>query len=228
MEQLFNTLKKRAIKTIPLFIIIPLLLGGLGYFWQVEAKPLITYEAKAKVELGYYEDLNLNEADTAKSLLTNHDFLSGIFTELENKELNSLKRDIEVKTPSDTKLEIRYKGATDEESRSTLKELVEGFLEYDLSKFEERYEVLEDNYEELRTEEVDQGSQVDKQRFIYELQNQLLTIYPAQLADPVTVNERTQEEFSPVKRAVLGGMVGVTVVFGFLVIPVLFREEDNL
>lgn len=228
MEHLLNTLKKRAIKTIPLFIIIPLLLGGLGYFWQVEAKPLVTYEAKAKVELGYYEDLNLNDADTAKSLLTNHDFLSEIFTELDNQELNSLKRDIEVKTPSDIKLEIRYKGETDEESRSTLKKLVEGFLDYDLSKFEERYEVLEDNYEELRNEEVDQGSKVDKQRFIYELQNQLLTIYPAQLADPVTVNERTQEEFSPKKRAVLGGMVGVAVAFGFLVLPVLFREEDNL
>ncbi|MGD6778613.1 hypothetical protein ACQCT3_01870 [Sutcliffiella horikoshii] len=228
MEHLINTLKKRAIKTIPLFIIIPLLLGGLGYFWQVEAKPLVTYEAKARIELGYYEDLNLNEADTAKSLLTNHDFLSVLFDDYDNNDLNSLKRDIEVKTPSDTKLEIRYSGESEEDSRTTLSQIVEGFLEYDLSKYEARMEVLEDNYEELRGEDVDQVSKVDKQRFVYELQNQLLTIYPAQLADPVTVNDHTEEEFSPIKRAVLGAMVGVTVAFGFLVIPVLFREEDNL
>ncbi|WP_404347855.1 hypothetical protein LG311_18965 [Sutcliffiella horikoshii] len=226
MENIFNLLINRLKKSIPLLIIIPLLLAGLGYFFEIKSEPVVSYAAKAKIELGFYDDVNMNNAETAKGFITGYSFLESTFPDYEPEDLEALRSGIVINTLSGTSLELIYRSDNEEEVEEGLDRLVEAFLTYDNGKFEEKSAINEDSLEALNGKDVGEESIVDKEKFIYELKNELLTLYPAQLTEPVMVNESRSEDFSSKKRAVLGGLIGITIVFGYMVVPLLFREED--
>lgn len=226
MENIFNLLINRLKKSIPLLIIIPLLLAGLGYFFEIKSEPVVSYAAKAKIELGFYDDVNMNNAETAKGFITGYSFLESTFPDYEPEDLEALRSGIVINTLSGTSLELIYRSDNEEEVEEGLDRLVEAFLTYDNGKFEEKSAINEDSLEALNGKDVGEESIVDKEKFIYELKNELLTLYPAQLTEPVMVNESRSEDFSSKNRAVLGGLIGITIVFGYMVVPLLFREED--
>ncbi|WP_226682039.1 GumC domain-containing protein [Sutcliffiella horikoshii] len=225
MENLIHAIVKRVKRSLPFIIIIPLLLAGLGYFFETNSKSVITYRGEAVVSLGYYDDMNLNESETAKPILLNYSFLNDLFKSYTREEIEEIKSTVKVDTPSSSRMSISYEGESEEKVREVLTTLVEGFLAYDSENFEEKQSVLETNFRELEKETVSQAAKVEKQRFIYELQTDLLAIYPAELAEPIKVNEFKMEDFSAKKRAVLGGLIGVSIAFAYVAIPILFREE---
>jgi len=227
MEQISKELIIRTKKSLFIIIIVPLILAAVGYFVQINTTPRVNYEANAKIELGFYDDYKMNEANKVASLLNNYDFLMGLFPDSESEEIKILKKDLEVMVEGETRLQIKLKGDSDLEARESLQELVAAFMSFDKELFDKKYTVLKENVSQLAQEEVNETSKVEKQRFLYEIQNDLLTIYPAQLAEPVSVNEYKTEEFSTKKRTVLGGLIGITVVFSYIVIPVLFRKEND-
>lgn len=227
MEQISKELIIRTKKSLFIIIIVPLILAAVGYFVQINTTPRVNYEANAKIELGFYDDYKMNEANKVASLLNNYDFLMGLFPDSESEEIKILKKDLEVMVEGETRLQIKLKGDSDLEARESLQELVAALMSFDKELFDKKYTVLKENVSQLAQEEVNETSKVEKQRFLYEIQNDLLTIYPAQLAEPVSVNEYKTEEFSTKKRTVLGGLIGITVVFSYIVIPVLFRKEND-
>lgn len=225
MEQLIHDVIKRVKKNLPIIIIIPLLLAGLGYFFESNSKSVVTYRGDADVSLGYYDDMNLNASETAKPILLNYAFLNELFEGYTIEEIEKLQNTVRVDILSGSRLSISYEGDSEEEVREILTTLVQGFLAYDADKFAQKQTVLEENFKELKEETVSQASKVEKQRFIYELQTGLLEIYPAELANPIKVNEYKMEDFSAKKRSVLGGLIGITIVFAYIAVPILFREE---
>ncbi|KMJ59013.1 hypothetical protein AB685_08030 [Bacillus sp. LL01] len=226
MDNLLNKLLIRIKKSIPLIIILPLLLGGLGYFFEKNSKPVVSYAAKTKIELGYYDDPNMNSPESVKTLLSGYSFLESVFPAYQPEDLEDIKSGLVINTVSNSAIDMTYRSDNEEEVEKVSNELVEAFLTYDNEKYEEKASILEDSFQTLSDETVSEDSKVDKQRFIYELQNELLTLYPSQLSEPVRVNEYRQESFSAKKRAVLGGLVGLTFVFAYIVVPILFREDE--
>lgn len=228
MENIFNLLINRIKKSIPLLIIIPLLLAGLGYFFEIKSEPVVSYAAKAEIELGFYNDnARMNSAETVKSFITSYAFLESTFPDYDQEDLEALKSGIVVNTLSGTSLELIYRSDNEEEVEERLNRLVDAFLAYDNEELE-RYSSnpnkrLEALYgKALGAEE----TVVDRENSIYEYEDVLLSYYPAEVTQPVIVNESRSEDFSSKKRAVLGGLIGVTIVFGYMVVPLLFREED--
>ncbi|WP_339147876.1 MULTISPECIES: hypothetical protein [unclassified Sutcliffiella] len=226
MDNLFKKLLTRIKKTIPLLIILPLLLGGLGYFLEKSTKPIISYSAKTKIELGYYDDPNMNSPESVKNFISGYSFLESVFPQYGPEELEDVKSGLVINTVSNSAIDLTYRSDDEEEVEEVSNKLVGAFLKFDEDKYQEKASILEDSYQTLSDETVSEDSKVDKQRFIFELQNELLTLYPSQLSEPIKVNEYRQENFSAKKRAVLGGLVGLTFVFAYIVVPILFREDD--
>ncbi|TYS59958.1 hypothetical protein FZC74_07330 [Sutcliffiella horikoshii] len=225
MENILNLLINRIKKSIPLLIIIPLLLAGLGYFFEMKTEPVVSYAAKAKIELGYYED-RMNNAETVKRHITGNTFLKSTFPEYEPEELEALRSGIVINTLSDTTIELIYRSDNEEEVEEGLERLVDAFLAEDNELYEARSSINKNGIKDYTEEEVSNETKVEKLSETIILQKELLTLYPAELTEPVMVSESRSEDFSNKKRAVLGGLIGVTIVFGYIVVPLLFREED--
>lgn len=245
MENILNLLIKRIKKSIPLLIIIPLLLAGLGYFFEIKSEPVVSYAASAKIELGFYENEKMNNAERAKRDITGNTFLESTFPNYEPEELEALRSRIVINTLSGTTIELIYRSDNPEEVEEGLERLVDAFLAEDKEELEENSLIYKDiiegkslgeiynnfigveSLEELEDTQVNiELSLVEQQKLIIESKEILSSYYPAELTEPVIVSESRSEDFSSKKRAVLGGLIGVTIVFGYIVVPLLFREED--
>ncbi|WP_404445577.1 hypothetical protein LG307_19635 [Sutcliffiella horikoshii] len=232
MENILNLLINRIKKSIPLLIIIPLLLAGLGYFFEIKSEPVVSYAAKAKIELGFYDIEKWNNAEKVKSYITNYSFLESTFPDYDPEDLEAIRSGIVINTLSGTSLELIYRSDNAEEVEEGLERLVDAFLVRDNEELEKKSLTYENIIEGKTLEELEgkaensELSLVELLELIIESDEKILSYYPAEVTEPVMVSESRSEDFSSKKRAVLGGLVGVTIVFGYIVVPLLFREED--
>ncbi len=227
MENILNLLIKRIKKSIPLLIIIPLLLAGLGYFFEIKSEPVVSYAASAKIELGFYDFEKWNNAERVKSNITNYSFLESAFPDYDPEELEAIRSGIVINTLSGTSLEIIYRSNNEEKVEEGLERLVDAFLVKDNEELEKESSNAKDRLKTLKSEPLGvEETIVDRENSIYEYEDIISSYYPAELTEPVIVSESRSEDFSSKKRAVLGGLIGVTIVFGYIVVPLLFREED--
>ncbi|NMH75168.1 hypothetical protein HF078_18985 [Bacillus sp. RO2] len=254
MENILNLLLNRIKKSIPLLIIIPLLLAGLGYFFEMKSEPVVSYAAKAEIELGFYNGdektfEKMNNAEAVKGIITSNSFLESTFPDYEPEELEAIRSGIVINTVSGTSLELIYRSDNEEEVEEGLERLVDAFLVRDKEELEKNslhYEniiegkTLEETYKIYKnitkgnTSEESVGKAVNSElSLLVELleitidsEEKKSSFYPAELTEPVRVSESRSEDLSSKKRAVLGGLIGVTIVFGYIVVPLLFREED--
>ncbi|MEA3320537.1 MAG: hypothetical protein U9Q88_10950 [Bacillota bacterium] len=226
MENILNLLINRIKKSIPLLIIIPLLLAGLGYFFEMKTEPVVSYAAKAKIELGFYDIEKMNNAERAKRYITGNTFLESTFPDYEPEELEALRSGIVINTLSGTTIELIYRSDNEEEVEEGLERLVDAFLAEDNELYDTSSSINKNGIKAYKEDEVSDETKVEKQSKIIKLEKELLTLYPAELTEPVMVGESRSEDLSSKKRAVLGGLIGVTIVFGYIVVPLLFREED--
>jgi teichuronic acid biosynthesis protein TuaF len=232
MENILNLLLNRIKKSIPLLIIIPLLLAGLGYFFEMKSEPVVSYAARAKIELGFYnynEKIieKMNNAEGAKGIITSNSFLESTFPDYEPEELEALRSGIVINTLSSTSLELIYRSDNEEEVEEGLERLVDAFLVRDNEELETKLSNAKDRLKTLNSEPLAvEETIVDRENAIYEFEDIISSYYPAEVTEPVVVGESRSEDLSSKKRAVLGGLIGVTIVFGYIVVPLLFREED--
>jgi teichuronic acid biosynthesis protein TuaF len=125
-------------------------------------------------------------------------------------------------------INLTYTGTSAEQAADTVNEIAGAFLALDQQKFAAKQSVIQTTIDSLEKEEVAPEAKVDHQRFLYELKTALLDIKPAVLIKQAEEEETGAErqDLSSRDRAVLGVLIGITLVFAWVVIPELVRKPS--
>ena len=225
MNSTIKNVLVRARKYFLFVLIIPLLLGALGYFIQGNQPEPTSATSTVKISLGSYNNAQFNDSGNVKLMITGNHFVSENFPDLTEEEISNIIQKLNVETINQRLISISYTGQNEEEALEVLENVTNKFLSLDKEEYQKRKEIVEGNLANLQGEAVSDDSKVDKQRFIYELENTLISMEEAKVTEPLSVTPESREELSPKKRAVLGVLIGITIMAGFIIIPEVFRKD---
>lgn len=225
-----NTIRNIAVrlkKYLWLALIIPILCGLIGWFVPAGKAPS-NYTATVTFALGNYDNKDLNEPDPVTVLLLNAPFYQEQLPDLWEKDQQNLLSQLDVTTLSGNRLQLTYKGTSREETTDTANQIAEAFVAYDRAQYQKKIDIIDQSIQTLDHTESDKATVVDRERFLYKLKTEKLNMRPAQLLEPAEAGTSVgNAAFSPKKRAVLGVMLGVTIVFFAAAFPEFVgRKQD--
>lgn len=231
MNSTIKNVLLRVRKYLLFIIIIPLLLGALGYFVQGNKAEPASATATIKISLGSYKDAS-KFTDSALVQETFTKIVYGNFEDLTDEEVNSIISKLNVEPISQGMISLSFTGKDEEEAKEVLEKILDEFLALDKKEFQIRKDIAEGKIEKLQAENVsdDMGSVVledtaSKQRLIYEIEKELVLMEEADVLRELSVTSESVEDLSPKKRAVLGVLIGLTIMAGFIIIPEVFRRN---
>jgi teichuronic acid biosynthesis protein TuaF len=207
-------------KFIFLLLFVPVLFGLIGWFVPVGNEPS-AFSAAAELSLGSYNNKDLNDPKQVLTLLTHSPFHAEHLEEAGEPE--EILSNLIVTQVNERNINLTYTGTSAEQA-----EIAGAFLALDQQKFAAKQSVIQTTIDSLEKEEVAPEAKVDHQRFLYELKTALLDIKPAVLIKQAEEEETGAErqDLSSRDRAVLGVLIGITLVFAWVVIPELVRKPS--
>ncbi|PRP51893.1 hypothetical protein C7B63_06015 [Bacillus halotolerans] len=225
MKDIVIRLARRIKKNIIWIILVPLILGAVGYILPSQIADKKSYTAEVTLAVGSYDHPVYNSTEEIPLLLRSDAFLKEALPDEKDEDLAEIKEKLTVKSESKSLLSLSYADQDQERTESVLNAVSSTFLKNDQKLFEEREAVIRRSLDALEGESVSEDSKVDKERFLYELKNTQLNLKAASAVDSETVSEASGGGMSPKKKAVLGVLIGITIAFMFVVIPEFFRES---
>ncbi|WP_368657984.1 hypothetical protein AB3Z07_24255 [Metabacillus halosaccharovorans] len=230
MNSTIKNVLLRVRKYLLFIIIIPLVLGALGYFVQGNKAEPASATATIKIELGSYKDApQFTDSATVRETITKIVYEN--FEDLTDEEVTSINSKINVEPISQGMISLSFTGKDEEEAKEILGKISDQFLALDKKEFQIRKDNAKGKIEKLQAENVsDEGSVVledtaSKQRLIYEIEKELVLMKEANVLRELSVTPNSAEDLSPKKRAVLGVLIGLTIMAGFIIIPEVFRRN---
>jgi len=223
MNSTIKNVLVRARKYFLFVLIIPLLLGALGYFIQGNQPEPTSATSTVKISLGSYNNAQFNDSGNVKLMITGNHFVSENFPDLTEEEISNIIQKLNVETINQRLISISYTGQNEEEALEVLENVTNKFLSLDKEEYQKRKEFEEDNLTNMQEATV--SDEAEKLRFIYELKDKLFSMEEAKITEPLSVTSESREELSPKKRAVLGVLIGITIMAGFIIIPEVFRKD---
>jgi teichuronic acid biosynthesis protein TuaF len=214
----FKRILTRFKRLFLVLLLLPILLAGLGYFFEMNQET--TSKAKAEIMLGDYEDSLFTDVGAVQELLKSERYLK----DLKDKyDLNYVPTDLAGKTNPTIKpgkiIEVSYSANSKEKTKKTLNDLVNAFLEDSNNNYEDKKEELEDTIQDLKEATTeDEVSKIDK---IHERNSELEELRPTQIHKEVSVDETKN---NPMRRAILGFLIGTMFSISILLVPEVFRK----
>ncbi len=235
MNSTIKNVLARVRKYLLFIIIIPLLLGALGYFVQGNNAEPASATSTIKIELGSYKDAP-KFTDSAMVQETITKIVYENFEDLTDEEITNIISKLNIEPISQGIVSLSFKGKDEEEAKEILGKISDEFLALDKKEFQIRKDNAEGKIEKLEAENVSDGVKGDtgsvvledtasKQRLIYEIEKELVLMEEAEVLRDLSVTPDSVEDLSPKKRAVLGVLIGITIMAGFIVIPEVFRRN---
>lgn len=223
MEVMVRRITGRSKKYLWILLLIPILLGGIGWFLPVGKEPTII-QAETIISLGNYQDQDFNQAKNVVTLLSHDPFYENNLAHL--VEEIGVPGNLTVAAVNEQMVKLVYSDSSAEQAANVVNEVANAFLSLDQQKFAEKQRIIDDSLAALEDEEVGEEAKVDQQRFLYELRTIQLDLKPAVLLKEASPNELVAESktLSSKDRAVLGVLIGVSIAFLAIVLPVLVRK----
>lgn len=224
MNVLLRRIINRAKKLAVLLLLIPILTAGAAYFMASQIPS--TYTAKAEIMLGNFENTFRTNPNVMKKYVQSTEFLKRI-----NEDYN-LGLDVGQVTPrfsvnafaSEGAIELTYRGTDKVNSKEVLDKLIEGILKESTERIQEKKTEIETRMKKIEAIETDQEV-ITRESDLHELQVDYDNLQNSFITEEVTVT--TNNGASPVKRAILGFLIGIVLSSFILFLPILFREEKN-
>jgi len=226
---MMQRMAKRSKNYLLYIVIIPIVLGVLGWLLPVGKEPVIhTYTAEATISLGRYDNQDFNDPKRVLSLLTNPLFYEENLATIWEENQEAFFTNLQVTVENEQLIKLTYTDFSKENAASILNEITSEFMELDQKQFQQKEMVLNESIRALEQEEVGEEEKVSKHRFLYELKTAQLEIKPGSLVkEPdVKVDAPQTRVFSSQERAVLGVMLGIAFSILWIVVPVLVREQS--
>jgi teichuronic acid biosynthesis protein TuaF len=225
MEIMIQRMAAKNKKSIFLLLLVPVLFGMIGWFVPAGNEPS-AISAEAELSLGSYNNKDLNDPKQVLTLLTHRPFYAEHLEEA--GEPAEILSNLIVTQVNERNINLTYTGTSAEKAVDTVNEIAGAFLALDKQKFAEKQSVIQTTIDSLEKEEVAPEAKVDHQRFLYELKTAQLDIKPAVLIKQAQEEETGVESqaLSSRDRAVLGVLIGITLMFAWMVIPELVRKPS--
>ncbi|WP_353949278.1 hydrolase [Sporolactobacillus sp. Y61] len=206
---------------------VPILFGLIGWFVPTGGAPA-SYKAAVTLILGSHHNRVLNEQEPVTVLLTNAPFYQEQMPDLWEKEQNGLLSRLHVATLSAGRMQLTYTGTSAAEAANTANRIAEAFIRLDQKEYNKKTAVIDQSIQAVsRTDNV-AATAVDRERFLYKLKTDRLALRPAELLEPAAAASGSiGSPFTPKKRAVLGVMIGLTLVILWAVFPEFVRERKS-
>jgi teichuronic acid biosynthesis protein TuaF len=207
----FNRILTRFKKLLFMLLLLPLLLAGLGYF--IEMNQETTSKAKAEIILGDYpsDEYDYTDVGIVQELLKNEKHLKKLKKEY---DLSYNAKELAGKTNPTIKpgkvIELSYSGKSKEKTEKVLNELVDAFLIDSNKDYKKRKNQLEVDIQKN-----------DDSYSLYDMKLELEKLKPIKIHKNVTVDEESK---NPMRRAILGFLIGTMFSISILLAPEVFRK----
>ncbi|MTT31857.1 hypothetical protein GMB86_07515 [Terrilactibacillus sp. BCM23-1] len=217
----------RSKKYMVLIIVIPILLGLIGYFYP-NGKSSSSYTAEASISLGNYHDPDLNNTRNVESLLTNEPFYKENLPYLKSEEQDRIINQLKVTIINDKTIQLSYTDTPKSLAIETVNRIMKAFLALDTQKYKQKEKVIQNTIHSLKKNKVGPDALVDKERFLYKLESTQLTMSSAAILKSVDHDQRvTSVGLNSKSRATLGVLIGITIVFVWVTYPEIFRTKPK-
>ncbi|WP_445490705.1 hypothetical protein [Niallia sp. 03133] len=174
-----------------------------------------TYTTEADIELGSYDNSSFNNANQVVQMVTNKAFYDQY---VEKDWFELINKSLVVAVSANNSVHFTYTGSNEEESLGNLTKVIQAFLKLDQEHFSQKKSIIQENITALGKMEVSPDTAVDKQRFLYELQNSEIDMVPASIVKDVSLIEKSRT-LSAKDRGVLGALIGITFSFIWVLWP---------
>ncbi|MCM3571132.1 hypothetical protein [Neobacillus mesonae] len=221
-------IKDRSKKYSLLLIAFTVLLGACGWLLPV-GKEESSVTAEAVITLGNYGSQELNNPKRVTVLLTTAPFYETHLASLWEEKQDEIMTKLQVSTAADNMIKLTYTGDTEENAAMVLGEITNAFIDIDKERYQQKKRIIEESIQQLEKDEAVPEAKVEQERFLYELETTLYDLKPASVLKPADKEDVTTENraFGSKERAVLGIVLGITLSFLWIFIPVIFREQSK-
>ncbi|MCO7174939.1 hypothetical protein ACFP7A_04290 [Sporolactobacillus kofuensis] len=224
LNRVFTRLKKY----LWVVLALPVLLGVLGWLIPVGKMPS-EYDAQATIQLGDYENNQYNDPQQVILLLSNLSFYEQNSHALGTDEAKTFMTRINVSEMPNHLIQISYRAQKANDAIDGVHQITNAFLKMDSKHFDEKEKVIDQTIHAMKTMNPEQGETVNRERFLYKLQNEKLKMRPAQLLQAAKQGSNSGvTTLSSKKRAVLGIMLGITLVLIAAALPEFVRKREDV
>jgi teichuronic acid biosynthesis protein TuaF len=207
----FKRILTRFKRLFLVLLLLPVLLAGLGYFFEMNQET--TSKAKAEIMLGDYpsEKYDYTDVGTVQELLKNDKYIKQLDLSYNSEELAG-KTNPTIK-PGKV-IELSFSANNKEKAEKILNELVDAFLVESNKGYEKRKGFLEDEKQRIE-------SSTKNEETLFSINSELDKLRPAQIHKEVLVDETKN---NPMQRAILGFLIGTMFSISILLAPEVFRK----
>lgn len=210
-----------------LVLALPAALAVIGFLVPVGSMPS-SYQAQATVQLGNYEDPIFNETNQVMLMLANAPFYQQKLPQLWAQNEQELLSEVEIRDSNNRLIQLRYRAASKEEAKNGAQAITDAFLNADRQHYERRKRLIDQTLSQLEKEKTPASDSAARTRFFYKLQSLKLTMRPAQQLEQVSSSGASVTTLSSKKRAVLGAVIGMTLVLLAAALPEFIRKNDAM
>lgn len=212
------------VKKYFLFIVaVPLILGLLGWFVPAGKAPS-SYKATTTIALGNYDDPDYNYRSRVSVYLMSPKFYQVHMPDVWKAYGSDLIPRLTVIQGKSPLIQVTFTGPSKKEAALGANRIASGFLAIDKAQYQKHVAVVNESMARAQTIQSNSAARSKSDALIYTLKMKKLSLKPAQLmeaADPSQSSGTTV--FTSKKRALLGIMLGVTLVLAWLALPELIR-----
>jgi teichuronic acid biosynthesis protein TuaF len=225
VELVLNRVVGKVKKQFIFLLLIPVILGVVGYFIPVE-KGGSTSTAEVTLSLGSDNNTELNDSKSVMTLLSTPTFFEQNLASLWAEKQSDLQTNLKVTAVSDNVIAISYTAPSSNEAINVLNQVTNVFMTIAQNSFQQRQKLIQDSINAIENKKVGPDAIVDQQRFLYEQKTTLLNMKAPVLIQPAGSQDKgLSKALSPKYRGVLGVLLGITFIFIWVVVPELVRKQ---
>ncbi|MCO7127561.1 hypothetical protein NIE88_17530 [Sporolactobacillus shoreicorticis] len=222
----FKSVAARLRKYLWIVAALPIILGIVGFFVPAGKMPS-SFEAQTTIQLGSYGDDIMNDTSQVIVLLSNAPFYEKRLPELWRQQEQALLSQISVTDLTNRLIQIRYQGTSEAEAAEGVNLVTSAFLDEDKEHFDQKEKIIDEAINTLNKSHVSSNENVSRARFLYKLQMEKAQMRQAQILEPAQKKSGTSvSTISSKKRAVLGFMLGITLVIIGAALPEFVRKKE--
>jgi teichuronic acid biosynthesis protein TuaF len=196
-------------KLFILLLLIPVVLGVLGYFLGMNQET--SSKATAAIMLGEFESFEYTDTGAVQEFFKNPKDLKYL---KDQYNLSYNPDELAGKTNPVIKpgkvIELEYSADSKEKAEKVLKELVDSFLD----ESEKIYSVEKDGWEKEYKKTTDQNA-------LFSIKDKLNKLTKSEIHKEVSVEEKSK---NPMRQAILGFLIGLMFSITILLAPEVFRK----
>lgn len=211
-----------------IFVMVPVLTAAISFLTpNFQEDTPSEYTASSEIYLGKFDSKEFNDPALAIELLRSSTFLNELLKvgqyELDKTEL---REQLIITKASSNSIRVDVKHEDDKRAQQILDDLVNQFLSKSEQTYEDKLNLINKSIKELTGISKDSEAIVEKQRFLFELENKKNVYVPPSLTDnPAIVSEKHENKTSPVNRLILGFLIGLIAALLLLLTPEILREK---